>query len=160
MLFTMTETHIGRVKWFNNSRGFGFITGKVGESEEQDIFAHHSAIVTKSSQFKYLVPGEYVEYTLNKDDSDKISATNITGVNSGLLLCETRREIRDKYAETRSARAPASESTATSSDGEWQKPKKRTGGSGRGRGRSMRGRGRGRDGKPLPRAEKSDKSDS
>ena len=90
-----------------------------------------------------------------EDGSDKISAENITGVNSGKLLCETRRELRDKYAESRAAREPASESTAEKSDGDWQQAKKRTGG-GRGRGRGTRGRGRGKDGKPLPRTEKSE----
>ena len=152
---------IGRVKWFNNSRGFGFITGTVG-GEEKDVFAHHSAIVTQSSQFKYLVPGEYVAFNLNTEEgSDKISADNITGVNSGKLLCETRREIRDKYAESKGPREPSNESTADKNDGDWQQAKRRTGGGrGRGRGNSGRGRGRGKDGKPLPRNEKSENSDN
>lgn len=155
----MTDISIGRVKWFNNSRGFGFITGTVG-GEEKDVFAHHTAIATQSSQFKYLVPGEYVAFNLKTEEgSDKISANNITGVNSGKLLCETRRELRDKYAESKAAREPASESTAEKSEGEWQQAKKRTGG-GRGRGRGGRGRGRGKDGKPMPRPEKTEKSEN
>jgi len=35
---------IGRVKWFNNKAGFGFITVCDGEYAEKDIFVHYSSI--------------------------------------------------------------------------------------------------------------------
>ncbi|HMD53050.1 MAG TPA: cold shock domain-containing protein [Phycisphaerae bacterium] len=49
--------NLGRVKWFNDRKGFGFITI---EGETQDIFVHHTAIV--SDGFRSLKEGELVEF--------------------------------------------------------------------------------------------------
>jgi CspA family cold shock protein len=47
----------GRVKWFNDSKGFGFITPEDGS---KDCFVHHSAI--KGNGFKSLAEGDRVEF--------------------------------------------------------------------------------------------------
>jgi CspA family cold shock protein len=47
----------GTVKWFNDAKGFGFITPEGGA---KDCFVHHSAI--KGSGFKSLAEGERVEF--------------------------------------------------------------------------------------------------
>ena len=48
-----TTTH-GRVKWFNNKAGYGFITVTSGEHEGSDVFIHHSAIEVAKEQYRYL----------------------------------------------------------------------------------------------------------
>lgn len=46
----------GKVKWFNDKKGYGFITGEDGK----DVFVHHSAIQTEG--FRTLVEGQEVEF--------------------------------------------------------------------------------------------------
>ena len=50
------HTTRGRVKWFNDSKGFGFITTEDGT----DVFVHHSEI--RSSGYRTLEEGEPVEF--------------------------------------------------------------------------------------------------
>jgi cold shock CspA family protein len=83
----------GRVKWFNNKSGFGFITVCDGPHKGKDIFAHFSAIRGESSQYKYLVQGEYLEFNLVKSESEQheYNAADITGIMGGILMCDTHR---------------------------------------------------------------------
>lgn len=84
---------IGQVKWFNNKAGYGFITVNKGEYEGKDIFIHYSTIHVDDSQYKYLVAGEYVEFALSKSSTGahEYQASEISGINGGKLMCETRR---------------------------------------------------------------------
>ena len=54
----MSELINGTVKWFNDSKGFGFIEQEDGP----DVFAHFSAIVGEG--FKSLSEGQKVEFTI------------------------------------------------------------------------------------------------
>jgi CspA family cold shock protein len=83
----------GKVKWFNNKSGFGFITVCDGEQGGNDIFVHYSSISGDDAQYKYLVQGEYVDFDLVKANNDKheYHAVNISGVKGGHSMCETRR---------------------------------------------------------------------
>lgn len=50
----------GTVKWFNDAKGFGFITRQTGE----DVFVHFSAI--QSSGFRSLQEGQAVQFSVTK----------------------------------------------------------------------------------------------
>ena len=60
----------GRVKWFNNEKGYGFIEGEDGE----DIFVHYSAILSEG--YKTLVEGQYVEFEMVRTDKG-LQAKNV-----------------------------------------------------------------------------------
>ena len=99
---TQTMTYNGRVKWFNNKAGYGFITVVSTPSTDDsvdkntDVFAHHSSIQVNEEQYRYLIQGEYVQFSLSAHDSGdhKYSASNISGIGGGALLCETRNDIK------------------------------------------------------------------
>tara|TARA_B100001093_G_scaffold518496_1_gene603562 strand:+ start:2737 stop:3129 length:393 start_codon:yes stop_codon:yes gene_type:complete len=88
-----TEGCLGKVKWFNNKNGYGFITALEGDHVGLDVFAHHSGVTVGSEQYRYLVQGEYVSFDIISDDTQKdrkFHAENITGVLGGMLMCETK----------------------------------------------------------------------
>ena len=64
----------GTVKWFNEDKGFGFISNDNGGD---DVFVHFSAI--KSNGFKTLKEGQKVSYDVEPDpkDSRKMRAVNV-----------------------------------------------------------------------------------
>jgi cold shock CspA family protein len=88
---------LGCVKWFNNKTGYGFITSMDGRNQK-DIFVHHSALNVQGNQYKYLVQGEYVSFELvkskDKDSKHEFCAGNVTGVNGGKLMCETKHQTK------------------------------------------------------------------
>ncbi len=62
----------GTVKWFNDSKGFGFITPEDGS---RDCFVHHSAI--QSDGFRSLAEGESVEFDMIEGEKGP-AAENVT----------------------------------------------------------------------------------
>ena len=60
----------GRVKWFNDSKGYGFIEQPDGE----DVFVHFSAITMDG--FKTLVEGEEVDFDVRQTDKG-LQAANV-----------------------------------------------------------------------------------
>jgi cold shock CspA family protein len=94
---TNSERTNGRVKWFNNKAGYGFLTVSSGEVEGTDVFVHHTAICVGKEQFKYLVEGEYVEFVCGAatdSSKHKFQASDVRGVSGGKLMCETRNQVR------------------------------------------------------------------
>ena len=124
-----TEIFIGRVKWFNNKTGYGFITVTDGKRSGNDIFVHHSAINVEG-QYKYLVQGEYVEFTIVDTPSGKhdCQAGSVNGIKGGKLMCTTRHETnvaRSNYRkENKSATATAEAATDKKSYARSVAPKK------------------------------------
>ena len=85
------KTFTGRVKWFNNRSGYGFIKVICDEKKDEDIFVHHSAILVKGDQYRYLVQGEYIEFELQSSNNSihPYQAFNVCGLKGGPLMCET-----------------------------------------------------------------------
>lgn len=112
------ERMIGQVKWFNNKAGYGFITVSDGEYAGKDIFAHYSTIRVGDTQYRYLVQGEYVEFKLSisTNTAHEYQATNISGIKSGLLMCETRQSNRPPKKERER------ETTTTTSSSDRRRP--------------------------------------
>jgi len=63
----------GTVKWFNESKGFGFITKEDGE----DIFVHHTSIT--GNGFKSLSEGQAVSFDVEKTPKG-LRATNVVKI--------------------------------------------------------------------------------
>jgi CspA family cold shock protein len=63
----------GKVKWFNNAKGYGFIQRASGD----DVFVHHSAI--QASGFRSLSEGDSVEFTVTKGPKG-LQAENVVKV--------------------------------------------------------------------------------
>lgn len=67
----MSERIIGTVKWFNGSKGYGFIEREGGK----DVFVHFSAI--QAEGFKNLNEGQKVEFTVEQGPKGP-QASNVT----------------------------------------------------------------------------------
>ena len=154
---TSASKFTGRVKWFNNKSGYGFVTVVSSDSVGSvavgsDVFAHHSEIAVTADQYRYLVQGEYVEFCVAKTSSGnhEFQCSKIRGIHSGQLICETRHSAREMYKSSSTQPTPNSLASSfeqtgliigDSGDRKYSNTKPfRGGGTGTGTGR---GRGRG-----------------
>jgi len=89
------ERSTGVVRWFNDVKGYGFITPDDGG---EDLFVHQSAI--KAEGFRSLAEGDTVEFQIELGVNEKTKAIDVTGPN-GSPLQATKKE---SYSHGRSAR--------------------------------------------------------
>lgn len=64
----------GTCKWFNTSKGYGFITPDDGSSE---VFVHQSSL--HCDGYRSLAEGEAVEYDVERGNDGRLKACNVTG---------------------------------------------------------------------------------
>jgi len=69
----MSERTQGTVKWFNATKGYGFISREGGE----DVFVHHSAIQTEG--YRTLDEGQRVEFTVERGPKG-LQASNVVPI--------------------------------------------------------------------------------
>lgn len=103
------ETRVlGQVKWFNNTRGYGFITATNGDHANEDIFVYQNCLLTSvDNVYRTLNKGEYVEFVVSPLEGDaqhKFHATAVTGPARHQLMCETNpRRLRKTKTASRQA---------------------------------------------------------
>jgi len=66
-----SERVVGTVKWFNSSKGYGFLSQENGA----DVFVHYSAI--QADGYRTLVEGQKVEFSIEKGQKG-LQASNVT----------------------------------------------------------------------------------
>ena len=71
----MSDRQVGTVKWFNNARGYGFITR---EESTDDIFVHYRSI--QGEGYRSLNEGQPVEFEIQKGDKGLL-ADNVVCLN-------------------------------------------------------------------------------
>lgn len=88
-----TQRLKGTVKWFNATKGFGFITPSddAGEAKE-DLFVHQTSIQVEG--FRSLREGEEVEYDVEESPDGRTKAVNVTGPGGANPLGAPRRASR------------------------------------------------------------------
>jgi len=88
----MAAKATGTVKWFNVTKGYGFITPDAGG---EDLFVHQTAIVSEG--FRSLREGEPVEFFVETSDDGRQKAVNVTGPNGAAPEGAPRRQFNDSY---------------------------------------------------------------
>ena len=88
------ESHnksLGRVKWFNHHKGYGFVTCLSEKYKDKDLFVHHTSLNVKDDVYKYLLEGEYVEFNVKKSYGKyEFETYDMTGLMGGMLMCENK----------------------------------------------------------------------
>ena len=114
--FDTEHQYVGRVKWFNNKSGYGFITSCDEKNKDEDVFVHHSGVNVNEEQYRYLVQGEYVEFKLvatSEESKYPYQASHVTGMWGGKLMCETVNERPKKQKQNKNKSSREQKYTAS-----------------------------------------------
>lgn len=82
------DRHLGRCKWFDERKGYGFIVVCDGPSANSDVFVHYKDLKPLVNTRKSLRKGEYVNMKLTEREDGKSQAVEVTGVLGGPLMCD------------------------------------------------------------------------
>mgnify|MGYP001471357131 CR=1 FL=1 len=115
--------HVGLIKWFNNSRGYGFLRIVSQDRNGDDIFVHQTNVVPHVSGYRTLREGEYVSFELSSDERPQ--ALNITGVFGGPLMCDAPAPTRPTQGRGRgrgnnNSNSNRGNSSGGDGGGDWQ----------------------------------------
>lgn len=82
----------GKVKWFNDSKGYGFITDEVGS----DVFVHYSNITTEGR--KSLNQNDIVEFEIGEGTTGRIQAVNVKRISNNKKYDDmTQAELTEEF---------------------------------------------------------------
>lgn len=81
------EKKTGKVKWFNSTKGFGFITPDDGS---EDLFVHQTSIHAEG--FRSLREGEEVEFSVEAGEDGRTKALSVTSPGGGFVQGAPRRD--------------------------------------------------------------------
>lgn len=81
----------GKVKWFNNAKGFGFI---VADGQDEDLFAHFSAV--QMTGYKTLKAGQTVRFDIVQGPKG-LHAVNICAAEQSIDLAEASTRTSDQH---------------------------------------------------------------
>tara|TARA_Y100000389_G_C17204428_1_gene385289 strand:+ start:172 stop:633 length:462 start_codon:yes stop_codon:yes gene_type:complete len=128
--------YIGYVKWFDDSKGYGFVRILTpGDKYENDVFVHQSNIHPQRSTYRTLRESETVRFNLSVETDESVTpqVVELVGVN-GRLYCDSRMRRR-RTNQSGDDVEDGTEVTEASSDN-WEKVgNSNPRGRGRGRGR-------------------------
>lgn len=129
--------YIGYVKWFDDSKGYGFVRILTpGDKYENDVFVHQSNIHPQRSTYRTLRESETVRFNLSVETDESVTpqVVELVGVN-GRLYCDSRMRRRRTQQSGETGEADVTEGTEASGDN-WEKVgNSNSRGRGRGRGR-------------------------
>ena len=88
----------GQCKWFDDVRGYGFITVvSDGDMKGKDVFVHHSVVQTLNSNYRTLRKGEYIQFDIGesakKNSDHQCQAMSVTGILGGPLMCDVQSTV-------------------------------------------------------------------
>jgi len=89
--FDSEKLQFGTCKWFNNEKGFGFISPDDGS---ESIFVHQSQIHARG--FRSLAEGEKVEYKMTQESDGRYKAIQVTGPDGDHCKGQPRDDYGDR----------------------------------------------------------------